>query len=114
MWTPIKLEEILAKISDSESVMEPQVRAFWELVKVVPRKWAGGEYGKDGGGFWVVAVLGNRVIWYNDIEEGFNVSAFEEYGTIKELWCNQSELHWEVRWLWQNMIDRLSSGTSSV
>ena len=61
MWTPITLEEIVAKISDSESVMEPQVRAFWELVKVVPRKWAGGEYGKDGGGFWVVAVLGDRV-----------------------------------------------------
>ena len=46
-------------------------------------------------------------IWYNDIEEGFNVSTFEEYGTIKELWCNQSELHWEVRWLWQNTHDRL-------
>lgn len=45
-------------------------------------------------GFWAIAVIENRVLWYNDIEEGFNVSNFTEPGTIPstEYWCNQDEL----------------------
>ena len=29
------------------------------------------------GVFWVVGLIGRTVIWYNDIEEGFNRSAFD-------------------------------------
>lgn len=41
----------------------------------------------------------NRVLWFNDIEEGFNVSRFEEAGLIPddEYWCNQDELHRALR-----------------
>ena len=102
MWEPIALEEINKKIAGSLPAMEPDVRTFWELVKVSPVKWSGGEYGAGGGGFWVVAVLGDRAIWYNDIEEGFNVSHFDWPGVLKELNCNQSQLDWEVRWLWRS------------
>ncbi len=33
-------------------------------------------------GFWVVAVIGNKVLWYNHVEQGFNVSPFSSYGCI--------------------------------
>ena len=33
-------------------------------------------------GFWVVAVKGNRALWYNHVEQGFNVSPFSSYGCI--------------------------------
>ena len=45
-----------------------------------------------GGGFWVVAVADRECIWYNDIEDGFNVSRFDVSGLIADYWCNQSEL----------------------
>jgi hypothetical protein len=46
-----------------------------------------------GGGFWVVAIMGERVVWFNDIEEGFNLSRYNEPGVIAEYWCNQDELN---------------------
>jgi hypothetical protein len=46
------------------------------------------------GGFWAVAVDDDRVLWYNDVEDGFNVSRFARRGEIPrdEYWCNQSSL----------------------
>jgi len=54
---------------------------------------SGYEGGVDGGsdedvdqevdeGFWVVAVIGNKALWYNHIEQGFNVSPFSSYGCV--------------------------------
>jgi hypothetical protein len=40
----------------------------------------------------VVARNGNEVIYYEDVEEGFNVSPVGPDGTILEHWCNQDEL----------------------
>ena len=57
-----------------------------------PKKWQQHPYGDQGGGFWAVAILGRTVIWYNDIEEGFNVSAYSQYGEIGVYWCNQDSL----------------------
>ena len=45
----------------------------------------------------VVAVVGQECVWYNDIEEGFNISRFEEFGRIADYWCNQTELEHRVR-----------------
>jgi hypothetical protein len=38
------------------------------------------------------------VLWYNDIEDGFNVSTFVERGRIpeNEYWCNQDEIGWAL------------------
>ncbi|OUS05904.1 hypothetical protein A9Q81_03945 [Gammaproteobacteria bacterium 42_54_T18] len=33
-------------------------------------------------GFWVVAVIGSKVLWYNHVEQGFNVSPFSTCGCI--------------------------------
>jgi len=47
----------------------------------------------------VVAIYGKTIIWYNDIEEGFNHSSYRQYGEIKECWCNQDNLEWVLQGL---------------
>lgn len=49
--------------------------------------------GEEGGGFWVVAILGKSVVYYNDIEEGYNFSSFTNYGEIDNYRCSQMELY---------------------
>ena len=50
---------------------------------------------------WVVAAHGNEVVFYDDVEEGFNVSALNE-GTITEPGYSQDSLGATIHnWLQQ-------------
>jgi hypothetical protein len=91
-WVPITFEELYDKVIKTECDLKGSVLNFWEMIKFGPEKWNEQTYGTEGGGFWVVALVGQRVIYYNDIEEGFNISKFTRYGTIDEYWCNQDDL----------------------
>lgn len=62
-------------------------------------------YGDGGNGFWVVAIVGETVIWYNDIEDGFNRSRYSVYGEIEDYWCNQDELEIAIDYL-MTTLDR--------
>jgi hypothetical protein len=96
MWNPITIEELTNEILSGEINMTDDQRNFWDLIKIKPTKWTEDEYGTEGGGFWVVAIFGNEVIWYNDIEEGFNISKYDNFGSIMNYQCSQSELNWVV------------------
>ncbi|TPG65640.1 hypothetical protein EAH73_12665 [Hymenobacter nivis] len=87
--------------------MSEEVRRFWDRIKIAPEKWQEPSMGAEGGGFWVVAVLDNAIIWYNDIEEGFNTSPFTSWGSFEEYWCNQDELQWSVQNLFK--MDKTSA-----
>lgn len=100
-WTPITEAELQALIARGVANMEQPSRVLWDLIRTAPVKWALPPWGDMGGGFWVVAVFGNRVIWYNDIEDGFNVSPYVEHGVIGEYLCNQDELHHRLYFLLQ-------------
>lgn len=91
-WTSTTLDEIKVYISEGVQAMSADMRQFWELVKISPQKWQEKEYGELGGGFWVVGLIGQTVIWYNDIEEGFNLSAYSNYGEIDQYNCEQDQL----------------------
>lgn len=91
-WTPIKESEI------------------WEIIKVPPQKWSQESFGKEGGGFWVVAIIGSSIIWYNDIEDGFNRSSYSVLGKINEYFCNQDDLEWQI----QNVINQMRDGYDSA
>ncbi len=93
MWQPISEDDLLPLIATAEAAMAPPALALWERVRIQPVKWALPPWGDMGGGFWVVAVVGQECVWYNDIEDGFNVSRFETTGRIADYWCSQSELH---------------------
>ncbi|MBB3059923.1 hypothetical protein [Microbulbifer rhizosphaerae] len=93
-WEPIKKSHLEGIIEVSEYEMGPEARLVWEKIKLPEvQKWLQSPMGDEGGGFWVVAIYGNKCLYYNDIEDGFNESSFKEWGTIEEYWCNQTELH---------------------
>ena len=91
-WTPITIEEVYDKILVTEKELTGDLLNFWELIRIHPEKWIEETYGKEGNGFWVVGLIGRKVIYYNDIEDGLNVSDYKTYGTIDNYFCNQDEL----------------------
>jgi hypothetical protein len=92
-WTPLEEAQLATLIADAVALMEPSARSLWKLVHVWPVKWQLHPWGDEGGGFWIVGIIGQNVIWYNDIEHGFNISRYEVLGDIAEYWCNQDELN---------------------
>jgi hypothetical protein len=98
-WKPIPEEGLIKLINEGRARMNPLERRFWDAIAIAPQKWEQTPYGNDGGGFWAVAILGTTVIWYNDIEDGFNRSTYQSFGTIpdNEYWCNQDDLEWPIR-----------------
>ena len=93
---PLSETELMTLIKAGETLLAAKELRLWELIRIQPARWSGGEYGEETGGFWAVGVFGNQVLWYNEIEEGFNLSRFTAYGEIDELWCNQDELNWVI------------------
>ena len=71
-----------------------EIRKFFAQVAFPPARWRLSPWGDRTGGFWAVAATGERVLWYNEIEEGFNISRFVNSGEIpkEEYWCNQDTL----------------------
>jgi len=105
MWTPITLIELYDQIKKTETDLKGEVWNFWQLIKIEPNKWEEPTYGNEGNGFWVVAIFGKQVIWYNDIEDGFNISDYNQYGQIDGYYCNQDELSWSVIRLFKSTIN---------
>jgi hypothetical protein len=97
-WEPISEADLKALVARDLARASSEQEQFFGKVAVPPTKWVLSPWGDLGGGFWVVALLEDRVLWYNDIEDGFNVSRFATLGTIPdgEYWCNQDELRWAL------------------
>lgn len=89
--------------------MTPPQSRLWQSIQVPPQKWAQHPYGDLGGGFWVVALMGQTVVWYNDLEDGFNYSAFTKYGTIDAYWCDQDRLEWTI----QRLLNVVTTGAEA-
>jgi hypothetical protein len=98
-WTPISEAQLLDRISQGYAAMSEASRRFCDAVRIKPEKWQHHPYGDEGGGFWVVGLVGRTAIWYNDIEDGFNRSVYSKYGTIEDYWCNQDELNLTIEYL---------------
>jgi hypothetical protein len=92
MWVPITLNELHHTIANAETAMDAALQPIWQAIPVEPMKWKLHPWGDAGGGFWVVAIFGGHVLWFNDIEWGFNLSRYREWGTIGEYRCNEDEL----------------------
>ena len=93
-WHPVGLADLVSLISRDLRECSAEQREFFARTRITPAKWLLPHWGDEGGGFWAVAVHEQRVLWYNDIEDGFNVSRFEVPGHIPrdEYWCNQDSL----------------------
>ena len=80
MWTPIDLESLYDRIKRGDAAMEHPTRRLWNAIRIEPQKWKLHPWGDMGGGFWAVGVIGRHVVWFNDIEDGFNISPYEVAG----------------------------------
>jgi len=105
-WTPITSEELQKEIDAGVTKMSARERVLWSFLRVKPRKWALSPWGDEGGGFWVVALGGDTCIYYNDIEDGFNVSRFSRHGFIDDYFCNQDKLQWVIH----RMMEAIDAG----
>ena len=105
-WTAQSEADLIAEINASWRRMTLPQRRFWEFIRIDPEKWPLPPYGDEGGGFWVVALVGRTVVWFNDIEDGFQRSHYSQYGHIEEYWCNEDNLEWTV----QALLNALDSG----
>lgn len=79
-------------IANALAEYDDAVRSEWARIRIEPEKWRCSPWGDATGGFWAVAIEDDRVLWFNDIEEGFNWSRYTTRGTIDEYLCNQTEL----------------------
>jgi len=78
-------------IADALTTVDDDVRREWSSIAMEPEEWDCPEYDGKGERFWVVGLSGDRVFWYNHVEEGFNISRFSRRGVIDEYWCNQDD-----------------------
>jgi hypothetical protein len=109
-WEPIAEAALRARVAQGEGRMNPAQLRLWRTIRIEPEKWQQHPYGDRGQGFWAVAIVGRTVIWYNDLEDGFNRSRYATYGTIDDYWCNQDELDVTVQYL----INALELGADLV
>ncbi|HEV2038083.1 MAG TPA: hypothetical protein VGQ96_05690 [Candidatus Eremiobacteraceae bacterium] len=98
-WEPISLDALLARISQGYARMTQAQQRLWDAIRINPEKWQQHSYGDAGGGFWTVGLIGRTVIWYNDLEDGFNRSVYSTFGVIDDYWCNDDELDVTVQYL---------------
>jgi hypothetical protein len=105
---PLSRNELQKIIDGDLAECSVELRAYFDSVAFQPTKWRQSPYGDEGGGFWAIAADQNRVLWYNDIEGGFNVSVFAVRGTIPddEYWCNQDELKYALAALMGQRISK--------
>jgi hypothetical protein len=102
-WAPIADKALRKRIAQGVARMPPKCRRLWDAIRVEPEKWQLHPYGDAGGGFWIVGIIGANVIWYNDVEEGFNRSRYSSYGEITDYWCNQDELDVTIAYLMNSL-----------
>lgn len=107
MWSNITLDELSNMILQFETGEEGEIHNLWNLIKIKPEKWKikTKRLGSDAE-FWVTGIFGSSVIWYNDIEEGFNISKYDQIGLIKEYVCNQDDLKYPLN----NLLNFIKSG----
>jgi hypothetical protein len=107
-WQPLTEEGLHDLLNSAWQRMSLPQRRLWEAIRIEPQKWASHPYGDLGGGFWAVALLGQTVVWFNDIEDGFNRSHYATNGIIGAYWCNQTQLEWVL----EGLLESISTGAA--
>ena len=102
---PFTEAQIWDEINSAVQRMTPEQGRMWALAKVIPEKWSAPHYAAGRQSFWAVAVMGQTVVWYDDIEDGFVVTECLQFGVIAGSSSGDTSLEGAV----QELINRLSS-----
>lgn len=92
---PFSKEELENELEVSEGILrEPDERAIslWERIRIAPELWSQEQYSIDDL-FWVIAVMGNRCLYFNHVEKGWGWGGFQKWGKISEYHWEQFEIH---------------------
>jgi len=85
------LTEVQAEIEAAERALtelgDRELR-LWERVRVTPSQWIQNQY-PNVGPVWVVALMGRRCLYLNQLEGGWGWGRFDVWGTV-------SEYHWQA------------------
>jgi hypothetical protein len=97
-WKPKTRGEIEMILLEELAGCTPEQRAAFERLRVPLRKAPIERYGRIDSVF-IVARMGDEVMYYEDVEEGFERSPLDVKGRILRNGCNQDPLHVAlVRW----------------
>ncbi len=104
-WAPMSSDAFAILLGEELAACSPEERLLFEQSKITVerRPFAKPTYLADA---FVIAAHRDEVIYYNDIEGGFNTSPVNRNGAIVEYWCNQDTLQGVLyRWLQRDDID---------
>ena len=91
-WQPVTAKELDALVTTQLADCSPEQHELFERYKVVPYLVPIDRQGKTEAVF-VVAKTGDMVLYYEDVEEGFNISPLSHDGSIATPGYEQ----WELR-----------------
>jgi hypothetical protein len=94
-WSPISAEELLELLKGQEKELDDTQREIFKKYRIKPYRAPIERYRKTEY-FFVVAKWDNKAMYYEDVEEGFNVSPIDESGRILQHWCNDDDLKYAV------------------
>jgi hypothetical protein len=90
-WKPVTAQELDRIISDGLLSCSANERAVFESHKVMPYSVPIVRLGKVETAF-VIAEFGEHVLYYEDVEEGFEMTGLDAAGRIPIQGCNQYSL----------------------
>ncbi len=102
-WQPISEASLWDLINTAEIRMNPTQARLWELVRFLPQKWNGKLNSNTNHSFWVVAIVGPSVIFYDDIEYGFGLTRYSTFGTIDGYRSGEAPLEQAVQDVLNNL-----------
>lgn len=90
-WKPATIDEVKDILKADLKKCNPQQIAIFRQYSVEPYLAPIVRYGKAEN-VVVVAQKSDEVIYWEDVEEGFNISPAGPRGRVLEHWCNQDDL----------------------
>jgi hypothetical protein len=94
-WQPATIEEVSQIVARDLKDCDAGQLAVFDKYRVEPFSAPIVRYGQTES-VVVVARNGDQVIYYEDVEDGFNVSPISPDGRVLEHWCNQDELRFAL------------------
>ena len=89
-WIAFPKKDLMQELFLAELDMDNDTLQKWNKIKIPPQIWACKDVIEEN--FWVIAKHKPYIIWYNDIEEGFNISTYLKEGEILSYKASKNKL----------------------
>ncbi|HEY4540624.1 MAG TPA: hypothetical protein VIG94_11540 [Faecalibacter sp.] len=100
-WTALPKKDLMMELFMAEQELEHTNETFWNSIKCSPEIWHCKDVIDDN--FWVIAKWKTFIVWYNDIEEGFNLSSFKRDGEFLQYQASKQGLNEALKKLKQKI-----------